>query len=266
MSRSTSPRPVLRGLSLLLGLTVAGSVQAVDLWTVARDALDNDAGLASARSGFSAVEAGRDIQRGTLLPQLSAGARLTHDRVYESQRNGFPREIPDGEIPDGEIPGGGGFGFPEEENFNSLGLSLEASQAVFDTARRAQLGRAEREIDREAMSLAATGQQLLYALDEQVRRYEAEGRVTKYEYWEWLGMVRNDAGRCIGSVAMDLRTNEIRTFPAEAVMLATGGPGIVFGRSTNSVINTGTAAVKRQPSPPSISSAPPIPIRRSRMP
>ncbi len=27
-----------------------------------------------------------------------------------------------------------------------------------------------------------------------------------------------------------------------AVMLATGGPGIVFGRSTNSVINTGTAA------------------------
>jgi succinate dehydrogenase / fumarate reductase flavoprotein subunit len=95
---------------------------------------------------------------------------------------------------------------------------------------------------RTAFSGATTGQQLLYALDEQVRRYEAEGKVTKYEYWEWLGMVRDEGGRCIGSVAMDLRTNEIRTFPAEAVMLATGGPGIVFGRSTNSVINTGTAA------------------------
>jgi succinate dehydrogenase / fumarate reductase flavoprotein subunit len=35
---------------------------------------------------------------------------------------------------------------------------------------------------------------------------------------------------------------KIETFPAAAVMLATGGPGIVFGRSTNSVINTGTAA------------------------
>ena len=35
---------------------------------------------------------------------------------------------------------------------------------------------------------------------------------------------------------------EVRAFPAEAVMLATGGPGIVFGRSTNSIINTGTAA------------------------
>src|SRR4051794_8842126 len=95
---------------------------------------------------------------------------------------------------------------------------------------------------RTAFAGATTGQQLLYALDEQVRRYEAEGKVRKFEYWEWLGMVKDSNGRCIGSVALDLRTMEIRTFPAEAVMLATGGPGIVFGRSTNSIINTGTAA------------------------
>ncbi len=95
---------------------------------------------------------------------------------------------------------------------------------------------------RTAFAGATTGQQLLYALDEQVRRYEAEGLVTKYEYWEWLGTVKDEGGACVGSVAVDLRTMEIRTFPAEAVMLATGGPGIVFGRSTNSLINTGTAA------------------------
>lgn len=95
---------------------------------------------------------------------------------------------------------------------------------------------------RTAFAGATTGQQLLYALDEQVRRYEAEGKVTKYEYWEWLGMVKDETGRCVGSVAVDLRTMEIRAFPAAAVCLATGGPGIVFGRSTNSVINTGTAA------------------------
>src|SRR5215216_5931054 len=41
---------------------------------------------------------------------------------------------------------------------------------------------------RTAFAGASTGQQLLYALDEQVRRFEAEGKVTKYEYWEWLGM------------------------------------------------------------------------------
>ena len=95
---------------------------------------------------------------------------------------------------------------------------------------------------RTAFSGATTGQQLLYALDEQVRRFEVEGKVQKYEYWEWLGTVKDEGGRVVGSVAVDLRTLEIRTVPAAAVMLATGGPGIVFGRSTNSVINTGTAA------------------------
>src|SRR6266851_4019835 len=94
---------------------------------------------------------------------------------------------------------------------------------------------------RTAFAGATTGQQLLYALDEQVRRYEASGLVSKLEYWEWLGMVKDGEGKCIGSVAMDLRTMEIRTFPADAVMLATGGPGIVYGRSTNSVICTGSA-------------------------
>src|ERR1700757_1145169 len=79
---------------------------------------------------------------------------------------------------------------------------------------------------RTAFAGATTGQQLLYALDEQVRRYESEGKVTKYEYWEWLGMVKDESGRVVGSVAMDLRTMEIRSIPAEAVMLATGGPGI----------------------------------------
>src|SRR6476659_8144999 len=92
---------------------------------------------------------------------------------------------------------------------------------------------------RTAFAGATTGQQLL---DEQVRRFEADGKVTKFEYWEWLGMVKDGSGRCVGSVAMDLRTMEVRAIPAEAVMLATGGPGIVFGRSTNFIINTATAA------------------------
>jgi succinate dehydrogenase / fumarate reductase flavoprotein subunit len=95
---------------------------------------------------------------------------------------------------------------------------------------------------RTAFAGATTGQQLLYALDEQVRRHEVEGLVRKYEAWEFLGLVRDDAGRCRGIVALDLYAMRIEAFPAEAVMLATGGPGIVFGRSTNSVINTGAAA------------------------
>ncbi|MCA1581878.1 MAG: succinate dehydrogenase flavoprotein subunit [Acidobacteria bacterium] len=95
---------------------------------------------------------------------------------------------------------------------------------------------------RTAFAGATTGQQLLYALDEQCRRYEVSGLVRKYEAWEFLGLVRDVDGNCRGITALDWYSMKIESFPASAVMLATGGPGIVFGRSTNSVINTGTAA------------------------
>jgi succinate dehydrogenase / fumarate reductase flavoprotein subunit len=95
---------------------------------------------------------------------------------------------------------------------------------------------------RTAYAGATTGQQLLYALDEQVRRWEAAGLVQKYEHWEFTSVVLDDEGVCRGIVAQDLRSMEIRVFRADAVILATGGPGIIFGKSTNSVINTGTAA------------------------
>jgi len=94
---------------------------------------------------------------------------------------------------------------------------------------------------RTAFAGASTGQQLLYALDEQVRRYEADGLVRKFEYWEYLGFIKDDSASCRGIVAMDLRTMEIQAFAADAVCLCTGGPGIVYGRSTNSTINTGSA-------------------------
>jgi len=95
--------------------------------------------------------------------------------------------------------------------------------------------------NRTAFAGATTGQQLLYALDEQVRRYEAEGKVTKYEGWEFLSAVLDDKRVCRGISAMDLRGMEVVTFPAEAVIIATGGIGAIFGKSTNSVVCTGSA-------------------------
>lgn len=95
---------------------------------------------------------------------------------------------------------------------------------------------------RTAFSGATTGQQLLYALDEQVRRFEVAGKITKYEFWEFLGAVLDDDGVCRGISALDMRTLEVHVFPADAVIMATGGPGVIFGKSTNSAINTGGAA------------------------
>jgi len=94
---------------------------------------------------------------------------------------------------------------------------------------------------------ATTGQQLLYALDEQVRRAEAEGAVTKYEHWEFLRPILAEvdgATRCVGIVAQDLRTMQVRSFRASAVAIATGGCGLIFGKSTNSVSCTGAAAAR----------------------
>ncbi len=108
---------------------------------------------------------------------------------------------------------------------------------------------------RTAFAGATTGQQLLYALDEQVRRFETvdveddkgaiikgEKMVRKFEFWDFLSLVQDDEGRARGIVAQDMKSMQIKSFPGDAVCLATGGPGIIFGRSTNSVICTGTAA------------------------
>ena len=94
---------------------------------------------------------------------------------------------------------------------------------------------------RTAFAGASTGQQLLYALDEQVRRYEVTGKVRKFEHWEMLSLILDDAQVCRGLIAMDLQTLELKAFAADAVIIATGGPGLIFGKSTNSMVCTGSA-------------------------
>src|SRR4029453_15527772 len=94
---------------------------------------------------------------------------------------------------------------------------------------------------RTAFAGASTGQQLLYALDEQVRRFEVAGKVRKFEHWEMLSLVLDDHQVCRGLIAMDLQTLELKAFPADAVIIATGGPGLIFGKSTNSMVCTGSA-------------------------
>ena len=95
---------------------------------------------------------------------------------------------------------------------------------------------------RTAFAGATTGQQLLYSLDEQVRRWETEGKIKKYEFWDFLGPILDDNGICRGVIGQDLVTMEIRSFPADAVIVGSGGPGLIYGRSTMSMACTGSAA------------------------
>lgn len=95
--------------------------------------------------------------------------------------------------------------------------------------------------NRTAFCGASTGQQLLYALDEQVRKYEVMGRVEKFESHEFMRLVLDEQGVTRGIVLMDLFNMKLSVLKADAVVMATGGIGVIFKKSTNSTFCTGAA-------------------------
>jgi succinate dehydrogenase / fumarate reductase flavoprotein subunit len=94
---------------------------------------------------------------------------------------------------------------------------------------------------RTAFCGASTGQQLLYSLDEQVRRYEAQGLVEKFENHEFLRLILDDEGFARGIVMHDLYNLELSVLKADAVVMATGGLGVIYKKSTMSTFCTGAA-------------------------
>lgn len=95
--------------------------------------------------------------------------------------------------------------------------------------------------NRTAFCGASTGQQLLYSLDEQVRRWEAKGRVEKFENHEFMRLVLDEEGVSRGIIYMDLFNLKLQVMRADAVIIATGGLGLLYRKSTNSTFCTGAA-------------------------
>ncbi len=88
---------------------------------------------------------------------------------------------------------------------------------------------------------ASTGQQLLYTLDEQVRRFETVGMVEKFENHEFLRLVKDHDGKARGIVLMNLFNQKLEVLRGDAIVVASGGPGLIFKKSTNSTFCTGAA-------------------------
>ncbi|MDI7250837.1 MAG: FAD-binding protein [Bacillota bacterium] len=82
-----------------------------------------------------------------------------------------------------------------------------------------------------------TGHAMLHTLYEQA----VKRNVRIYEEWLMLDLIVF-GGRCRGVVAVDMVSGRVEAFGAEAVIMATGGAGRIYARSTNSHINTGSAA------------------------
>src|SRR5258708_20969234 len=53
-------------------------------------------------------------------------------------------------------------------------------------------------------------------------------------------LVHEDRQVCRGVVAMNLRSLELKAFAADAVIIATGGQGLTYGKSTNAMVCTGS--------------------------
>lgn len=143
-------RPLL--LAVLTSSFMLPAAHAADLVTITRDALSNNATLASARAEFSRVEASRDVVRGALLPQVNASGNVVHNRQYESQASSRAGVA--------AAPSAPGVGV-RDDNFNTASFSLEATQALFNAVTRQEVNQAERQIDQQVYLLAATEQQLL---------------------------------------------------------------------------------------------------------
>jgi succinate dehydrogenase / fumarate reductase flavoprotein subunit len=82
-----------------------------------------------------------------------------------------------------------------------------------------------------------TGHNLLHTLYEQI----TGAKIVTYEEYYVTSLVVDD-GTCVGATAMDISDGSLHGFAAKATLLATGGFGRVFNRSTNAVINTGDGA------------------------
>lgn len=81
---------------------------------------------------------------------------------------------------------------------------------------------------------AITGSAILHVLYEQALRYG----LNVYEEWFVTDLIIED-GRCVGVVALDIKTGELHSIWAKSVIMASGGAGRVFEPSTNAIICTG---------------------------
>ncbi|NWN83745.1 MAG: TolC family outer membrane protein [Halomonas sp.] len=164
-SHCSRPSRVLRRalLPMMVASTLAAPAQAADLLTIAQDALQNNAQLASARSRTGSVEAGRDVERADLLPQVSASGNLTHSREYESQTSsGAGPDLSDLTPAQQQVAAALTSGSQsQDDNVNQFGITLEATQALFNAIDSRQVERTERQIDQQLYSLAATEQGVL---------------------------------------------------------------------------------------------------------
>ena len=132
-----------RLLCAAVAALMMGQVQAADLLTITRDALDNNSELASERSTTSSAEEGINVEQADLNPQVTASGEAAYNHIFETQsQSGFS-------------------GTGSDDDYLSYGLNLQATQKLYDALNSREVNVAEAQLEQQTYTLAATEQQVL---------------------------------------------------------------------------------------------------------
>ncbi len=91
---------------------------------------------------------------------------------------------------------------------------------------------------RTAHAASNTGKQLMHTLISMVRKYEESGMVQRLTGWEFVRILKQN-GHTTGCCLKNCSTGSMATYPAQAVIIASGGLNGLFGNATGSVMNRG---------------------------
>ena len=97
--------------------------------------------------------------------------------------------------------------------------------------------------NRTAYAGASTGKQIMSALIRETRKYEASEIVKRLPGRQFYSALIRD-GVCFGALLYNEKTCEIETVYADAVVVATGGQNLLFGKTTGSALCDGYVAAK----------------------
>ena len=100
---------------------------------------------------------------------------------------------------------------------------------------------------RTAYAKSSTGKVLVSALIDEVRKYEAQGLVTRFAHHEFIRLLLED-GQCTGVRIRDSFSGEVYDFPGKVILASGGMNGVFPEMTTGTVANSGdvTATVFSQ--------------------
>lgn len=200
----------LAGLNASLHLADAGSVLLVTKRHISESATNY------AQGGIASVMSEQDSFESHVVDTLTAGGGLCHEDVVQSVVADAPQAI---------------------ETLVNFGVTFDQHNGHYDLTREG--GHSARRI---LHAQDITGHEIMRALRERV---DATSRISQLSDHAVVDLItlkklgRAGHNRCVGAYVLNVKTGQVETVRAKAVLLATGGAGKVYLYTTNPDIATG---------------------------